>query len=84
MDNSYIIAILVIINAVNFLLYGFDKYRAIKNAWRIPESTFFLFGILGGGVGGLLGMQFFRHKTKKNIFYIVNLIGTYLIYRYLQ
>ena len=30
----------------------------------MPEATLFLLAILGGALGGVLGMQIFRHKTK--------------------
>lgn len=43
---------------------GIDKRRAVKHAWRIPEKTLFLTAILGGSAGSIIGMQFFRHKTK--------------------
>ena len=42
---------------------GMDKYRAVKQQWRIPEKTLFLFALLGGSAGGIIGMYFFRHKT---------------------
>lgn len=52
------------INLAAFLAMGLDKWKAKKNAWRIPEKTLFLLVILGGSVGGILGMQLFRHKTR--------------------
>ena len=52
------------INLFAFSLMGIDKERARKGAWRIPEKHLFLSVILGGSVGGILGMRFFRHKTK--------------------
>ena len=33
--------------------------------WRIQEKTIFMVTILGGGIGTILGMYIFRHKTKK-------------------
>ena len=53
------------INVLAFLLYGFDKWKAKKNKWRIPEKTLFIVTALGGGVGTIAGMYTFRHKTKK-------------------
>ncbi|MDF2610625.1 MAG: hypothetical protein K0R92_2099 [Lachnospiraceae bacterium] len=47
---------------------GMDKTKARKNQWRIPEKTLFIAAILGGSVGSILGMKFFRHKTKHSIF----------------
>ena len=43
---------------------GYDKRQAIKNKWRIRERTFFIFSILGGSIGNLIGMYIFHHKTK--------------------
>lgn len=41
-----------------------DKKRAKKNKYRIPERTLFMLVALGGGIGGIVGMNQFRHKTK--------------------
>ena len=51
-------------NVVTFTVYGIDKRKARRGAWRIPEKTLFLLPLLGGSVGALLGMKVFRHKTK--------------------
>ena len=55
---------LVFINAATFAVYGVDKRRARRGAWRIPEKTLFLLPLLGGSVGALAGMRVFHHKTK--------------------
>ena len=57
-------------NLIEFALMGIDKARARRGKWRIPESTLFLFTLVGGSIGGLVGMQLFRHKTQKPAFYI--------------
>ena len=49
---------------VTFLVMGSDKRRAKRGARRVPEARLFLLALLGGGVGGLLGMYAFRHKTR--------------------
>jgi len=54
---------LVILNVALFAVMGIDKFKAIKGAWRIPEKVLFAMAILGGSIGGILGMQVFRHKT---------------------
>lgn len=59
-----IAAMLVIMNAAAFILMGLDKAKAKAGKWRIPEKTLFLVTALFGGLGGTLGMHFFRHKTK--------------------
>ena len=55
---------LIAINLVTFAVYGIDKRRARRGAWRVPEKTLFLLPLLGGSIGALLGMRVFRHKTK--------------------
>lgn len=52
------------VNLLAFCLMGIDKHRARKHMWRIPEKTLFLPAVLGGGIGGTVGMFYFRHKTK--------------------
>lgn len=47
-----------------FLLFGIDKGKAKRGAWRIPEKTLFLSAFLGGAPGALAGMLLFRHKTR--------------------
>lgn len=59
-----IAVILVVMNLAAFALMGIDKVKAKAGAWRIPEKTLFLVAALFGGLGGTLGMTFFRHKTK--------------------
>lgn len=61
---KYLSIYLLLINAIGLLIMRSDKRKAIKNAWRIPESTLLAVAALGGSVGCLLGMQLFRHKTK--------------------
>ena len=63
-------AYLIIINILSFVLYGIDKLKAIKKKERISERTLILIGILGGSIGSLIGMNLFRHKTKKLKFII--------------
>ncbi len=60
-----------IINIVSLCLIWYDKRRATRNKWRIPESNLFIAGILGGGIGGFIGMKLFHHKTRKASFYII-------------
>ena len=49
---------------------GIDKFKAKRGYWRIPEGTLIMITALGGGIGTLLGMYTFRHKTKKMKFTI--------------
>ena len=61
---KYVLYYLAAINLVTFLVYGIDKLRAKRGAWRIPEKTLFLLPLLGGSVGAIAGMKVFHHKTK--------------------
>ena len=61
----------IIINIISFILFGLDKFLAIKHKNRISEHTLILISFLGGSIGSLLGMKLFRHKTKKPKFYIL-------------
>lgn len=55
---------LCIINALAFVVYGIDKFRAKKNLSRISEFNLLVLAIVGGSVGAWSGMYFFHHKTK--------------------
>lgn len=65
-----IIIYLILINLITFLAMYIDKRKAKKGKRRIPEKTLFILVGLGGGIGGILGMYLFRHKTKKTRFVI--------------
>ncbi len=67
MNDTIMIIIAVyflIMNLAGFLSMEFDKRKAIKHQWRVPERVLFLFAILGGSIGSNVGMYVFRHKTK--------------------
>ena len=53
------------------ILYGMDKEKAKRNAWRIPEKTLLLSAFALGGL-------FFHHKTQKWYFKLTWLLGTLL------
>ncbi len=61
---------LIIINLITFFVMWLDKRKAKKGRWRIPENTLLLFVLLGGGIGGIIGMYVFHHKTQKAKFVI--------------
>ncbi|MBR5657235.1 MAG: DUF1294 domain-containing protein [Prevotella sp.] len=54
---------LVAINVVTFIVYGVDKYKAVRSKWRIPESTLIGLAVVGGSIGAWMGMKFWHHKT---------------------
>ncbi len=81
-----IVYYLLIINSISFFFMFIDKRRAIKGIYRISENTLLSFAIIGGSLGILIGMNFFRHKTKKNKFKlgvpIIILIQIILVYSF--
>lgn len=63
--SVYLIAgYLLIVNIIAFAMMGIDKRRAKRGAWRISEKALFISALIGGSIGAICGMQFFRHKTK--------------------
>ena len=60
-----ILIYLLMINLIGFGMMWSDKKRAKWGQWRIPEQTLFIVTALGGGIGTIVGMYTFRHKTKK-------------------
>ena len=59
----YILYYLIAINVITFLTYGFDKFKAKKGKWRIPESSLLLLAIIGGSIGAWFGIKVWHHKT---------------------
>ena len=70
MVHSRLLVVFLLLNAVSFLLFGLDKWKAKHGRWRIPESTLLLSAALGGSTGAFLGMKMFHHKTRKAKFYL--------------
>ena len=96
MDKKTIIlavfAIIAIMNIAAFALTGHDKRCACQGKWRVPEKMLFLVTACFGGLGGVLGMKVFHHKTQHwyfRVFFPVLLTvqvillaaGTYLLFR---
>ena len=61
--------LIVLLNLGTFLAMGWDKHKAKEQAYRIAERTFWIWALLGGSIGVVLGMQVWRHKTQKGSFY---------------
>ncbi len=69
------IALLIVISAVTFFVYVTDKRKAVKGKWRTPESLLLGLSFFCGAFGGYLAMWIARHKTRKFVFHLVNLLG---------
>jgi uncharacterized membrane protein YsdA (DUF1294 family) len=79
---------LLSINVVSFLLFGYDKFLAIKNKRRIPEKELFTVSTIGGAFGGLFAILVFNHKLSKAVFmwrfmfiFLLNSVGVYFLLR---
>lgn len=62
--QAVLCAYLAAVNLLLFAVMGADKRRAARRMYRVPERTLFALCLLGGGLGGILGMCVFRHKTR--------------------
>lgn len=51
------------INLLAFTLYGVDKGKAKRGAWRTPEWVLIFVALIGGSLGALFAMSVFHHKT---------------------
>ncbi len=67
---KYFYYYLLAINLITFLFFGWDKLMAKWQKRRVPEKTLFVLAGLLGSVGGWLGVQIFRHKTKHTSFVV--------------
>ena len=83
---KYFYIALAVWNLLVFGLYGLDKYKAKHDKWRIKERTLLLCALFLGGLGALLGMRVFHHKTKHRLFTIgvplcllLNIAALYLL-----
>lgn len=62
--NDLLLYVLIALNLLTFIVYGIDKWKAVKGKWRIPEATLLILAVIGGSIGALLGMQIWHHKTR--------------------
>ena len=60
---DWVLYYLLGVNILTFLVYGIDKSKAKRKAWRISECTLLMLAVIGGSVGALFAMRLFHHKT---------------------
>lgn len=60
----------ILINIINFIFFGIDKYKAIYNKKRISEKKILISTCLWWILGWIFWMILFRHKTIKSSFQI--------------
>ena len=83
--NQGITFAILIWNLLVFMIYGIDKSKAKRSAWRIPEKYLLSFAFILGGFGAWLAGVTFHHKTRKWYFKTVWFLGivTTLVILYL-
>ncbi|WP_067322107.1 DUF1294 domain-containing protein [Streptobacillus felis] len=73
------INIIILFNVFSFIIFGIDKFLAIKNMSRISEKMLLRISLLGP-FGAIISMIFFRHKIKKKKFIFVYFFSTIHIF----
>lgn len=61
----------LVMSAVAFLAYAFDKNSAKHDAWRTPEARLHFLALCGGWPGALAAQHLLRHKNRKQEFQLV-------------
>ena len=86
--NEGIMLALLIWNLLIFLIYGIDKSKARRGAWRVPEKILLIVAFTWGGFGAWLAGIIFHHKTRKWYFktvwflgMVTTLVALYFIWR---
>lgn len=76
LDIPLYLALVISVSLVLFVLYGYDKRRAIAGGGRVPEVVLHGMALAGGFAGGWAGRLAFRHKTRHTSFLVILLIST--------
>jgi uncharacterized membrane protein YsdA (DUF1294 family) len=78
MELTAVAVLLLWISAASLaalVIYGLDKRKSKRGAWRVPERVLLGISLLGGAPGGLMAMLLFRHKTAHWYFWSVNCLA---------
>jgi uncharacterized membrane protein YsdA (DUF1294 family)/cold shock CspA family protein len=70
---ALILVAYVVMGAVSFAVYWYDKRAARDGTWRVAEGSLHLIDLFGGILGGLLAQVALHHKTAKPSFALVTL-----------
>lgn len=57
-----------VMSLVTFVVYGLDKWKAKRGAWRTPEKTLHILELCCGWPGAMLAHKWLRHKSYKPAF----------------
>ena len=55
----------ITVSLITFIIYGWDKFKAKRNGWRVPEKHLHLLSLVGGWFGALLAQHWLKHKSSK-------------------
>ena len=69
--SAGILVAMLVFSFVAVVLYAWDKRRAKRGGWRVPENVLHAMELLGGWPGALLASKLFRHKSRKASYRIV-------------
>ena len=72
---SVFVAYVLGLGLSTFLIYGYDKLRAVRGGGRVPEAALLALALIGGALGGSAGMLIWRHKTQHTIFWVAQVLG---------
>ena len=61
-------SLLVAVNLVTFIFFGYDKSIAGRPVYRVPESVLLWLALCGGSPAAGIAQLLFRHKTRKRAF----------------
>lgn len=71
MIRTTVIILYAVLSLVTLAAYGRDKFASTRGGWRTRESTLLWLAAAGGFAGAIIGMQIFKHKTRKLAFRVV-------------
>lgn len=57
-----------VMSLVTFVVYGLDKWKAKRGAWRTAEKTLHILELCCGWPGAMLAHKWLRHKSYKPAF----------------
>lgn len=66
----YLFIYIILLNAITFGIFGYDKHCAVINKWRVSEFCLLALAFGGGSLGALIAMYGFHHKTQHKNFQI--------------
>lgn len=69
-NSNWVVAWLIAACSTAVLITTWDKTRARRHDWRVPENTLWLVALVGGSVAMYLTMLVVRHKTRHRRFMI--------------